>query len=92
MTPRRRWCARALAIVTVGLAPVIVTDELPTGWALIWLLACCAVALLQPGPVHTTRTRTHDDDHAPAVRWISAGEVAHAEVADADYTRMGTSA
>ena len=90
MTPRRRWCARALAIVTVGLAPVIVTDELPTGWALIWLLVCCAVALLQPGPVHATRA--HDEDHAPAVRWISAGDVAHAEVADADYTRMGTSA
>jgi hypothetical protein len=89
MTPRRRWCARALAIVTLGLAPVIVTDELPTGWALIWLLVCCAVALLQPGPVHEPRS---DDAHAPEVRWIRAGHVAHAEIADADYTRIGTSA
>ena len=70
MTPRRRWCARALAIVTLGLAPVIVTDELPTGWALVWLLVCCAVAVLQPGPV------------PEPVRGA----------ADADYTRMGTSA
>jgi hypothetical protein len=89
MTPRRRWCARALAIVTVGLVPVIVTDDVPSGWALIWLLVCCAVALLQPGPVHEPRA---DDEHVPEVRWISAGDVAHAEIADADYTRMGTSA
>jgi hypothetical protein len=84
MSPRRRWCARVLGLVTLGLVPVIVTDESPTGWGLVWLLGCCAAALLQPRPSSEPSLRTADDS-LPEVRWIRASDID-------DYTRMGTSA
>ena len=91
MSPRRRWCARVLGLVTIGLVPVIVTDDVPEGWGLVWLLACCAAALLQPGPA-TEPGRAAEDGSRPEVRWIRAADIDECTRTDRDYTRMGTSA
>jgi hypothetical protein len=45
---KRFWCVWALVFVTVGLVPALVMSSLPQGWSLIWLLVCCAGAVLQP--------------------------------------------
>jgi hypothetical protein len=50
---KRFWSVWALAFVTVGLVPSIVIwsedgTAAPEGWALVWLLVCCAGGVLQP--------------------------------------------
>jgi len=84
MSRRRRWCARVLGWVTIGLVPVIVTDAAPTGWGLVWLLGCSAVAILQPLSSRELSSRVEADSRSE-VRWIRASDID-------DYTRMGTSA
>jgi hypothetical protein len=59
---KRFWFTWALTFVTIGLVPALVAGEVPEAWswALIWLLVCCAGAVLQPAllvDVRETRRR-----------------------------------
>ncbi len=71
---KRFWCAWALTFVTVGLVPSLAIGAVPRPdshlWALVWLLVCCAGAVLQPAlwtdVLETRRSRTRAR-HAPTL-------------------------